>query len=238
MEAFVLFGAIVVGMLGWKWHRRRSAVRSWSALAADHDLEFFEPSWFSEFSMSGSYDGVSVEVYTETRSSGKHSKTYMVYAASLPEAVPVDMVVHNEGMFSQVGKLFGGQDIEVGDPEVDDAFIFKSDHPSELHEFFERPGVREAFQKLARTGCSVQIEYGSIQIEERGLEPDRDELEHGLQVVTGFARDLERALADRTGAATESRRGEASPAASTDDEGEPPAGSEEPFEDEEFAVEW
>jgi len=234
MEVFGIAGLVLAALLGWQWYRRRSAIRSWSAVAAEHDLIFFEPGWFGEFSMSGTYDGVSVEVYTETRSTGKNSTTYTVYAASLPKRVPVDMVVHNEGMLSQVGKLFGGEDLEVGEPEVDDAFIFKTDHPTELLEFFDTPEVVDAFRNLARTDHSVQIEYGSIQIERRRLEPDRAPLERGLQVVTGFARDL--ADGPERGAEV-SPAGEETAPSTGEDDGRP-AGSENPSEDEEFAVEW
>jgi sensor c-di-GMP phosphodiesterase-like protein len=48
--------------------------------------------------------------------------------------------IYRKGFFSDLGKLMGMQDIEVGDPEFDEAFIIKGNDESKVVRFFS--GVR------------------------------------------------------------------------------------------------
>lgn len=186
----VMFVGIFFAIMGWTVFRRSQAKKAWSSLAGRHDMQFFDGGWFGEFGLSGTYRGVDVEVKTETRGSGKNKKTYTVYQASLPGGVPFGLIVYDEGFFSQVGKLFGGQDIEIGHPEVDDAFIIKSDHPAEVHRFFDDRRVRQAFLRLAASGQDIHVEHGQVEIDERGLETSIDDLRRNLDLVVHFSQDL------------------------------------------------
>jgi hypothetical protein len=50
--------------------------------------------------------------------------------------------VYRKSFFSELGKLLGMQDIEVGDPEFDEAFIVKGTDEFKVQELFADPEVR------------------------------------------------------------------------------------------------
>ena len=48
--------------------------------------------------------------------------------------------IYRKGVFSDLGKLLGMQDIEVGDPDFDEAFIIKGNDESKVRDLFaDRP---------------------------------------------------------------------------------------------------
>ena len=47
--------------------------------------------------------------------------------------------IYRKGLFSDLGKLLGMQDIEVGDPEFDEAFIIKANDEGRVRELFADP---------------------------------------------------------------------------------------------------
>lgn len=193
----ILFLVALIGVgLAWNWFRRFRANRAWKKFAAEHDFEFVEPGFFGNYEMSGTYGGVSARIYTESRGPADDSTPYTVYRASLPDGFPADLLVVEEGMFSGVQEMLGYQDIQVGDPVVDDAFVIRGERPSEVQRFFERPGVMEAFRGLAGASRSIQIREGGAQLDNRGLETNRDVIATGLNTVTHFARNIQQALDD------------------------------------------
>ena len=47
--------------------------------------------------------------------------------------------IYRKGLFSDLGKLLGMQDIEVGDPEFDEAFIIKGNDESKVRDALRQP---------------------------------------------------------------------------------------------------
>jgi hypothetical protein len=54
--------------------------------------------------------------------------------------------IYRKGFFSEVGKLLGMQDIVVGDPEFDEAFIIKGNDEARLQTLFADARLRELIQ--------------------------------------------------------------------------------------------
>jgi len=48
-----------------------------------------------------------------------------------------------QGLVAEVGKLFGMQDIEIGDPEIDGRFVIKGNDEAKVRALFDAPRVRE-----------------------------------------------------------------------------------------------
>jgi hypothetical protein len=51
--------------------------------------------------------------------------------------------IYRKGLFSELGKLLGMQDIEVGDPEFDEAFIIKGNDEGRVQTLFADARLRE-----------------------------------------------------------------------------------------------
>ncbi len=79
---------------------------------------------------------------TYTVSTGKSSMTYTRMRAPYVNPEGFRFTVYRKGLFSELGKLLGMQDIEVGDPEFDEAFIVKGTDESRVRELFADAEVR------------------------------------------------------------------------------------------------
>ena len=94
--------------------------------------------------------------------------------------------IYRKGLFSDLGKLLGMQDIEVGDPEFDEAFIIKGNDESRVRELFADPEVRPLIQDQPKIRLEVKDSegwFGPV------FPEDVDELH--FQVV-GVIKDVER----------------------------------------------
>ena len=60
--------------------------------------------------------------------------------------------IYRKGLFSELGKLLGMQDIEVGDPEFDEAFIIKGNDEARVRELFADPKLRPLILAQPRSG--------------------------------------------------------------------------------------
>src|SRR4051812_16896222 len=67
-----------------------------------------------------------VTLDTHTESGGEHSVTYTRMRAPYVNPEGFRFTIYRKGLFSGLGKLLGMQDVEVGDPEFDEAFIVKA----------------------------------------------------------------------------------------------------------------
>lgn len=178
---------------GFFYLRRQHAKKSWSTFADSNDLRFNPPGLLGDFTMHGDYRGESVQVETVRRGHGRSRKTYTQYTVELPSSVPMDLLLYDEGLFSKLGKMFGGQDIQVGRPDLDRAFIIRGGHEHEVREFLDRDTVADAFLKVHRFCSDFQLEHGTLQIERRGLVRDADDIEDNLEPLIRCAKVLKNA---------------------------------------------
>ena len=79
---------------------------------------------------------------TYTVHTGHAHFTYTRMRAPYVNPEGLRFTVYRKGLFSELGKLLGMQDIEVGDPEFDEAFIVKGTDEAKVRELFADPEVR------------------------------------------------------------------------------------------------
>ena len=80
---------------------------------------------------------ITLDTYTE--SSGESSTTYTRMRAPYVNPEGFRFTIYRKGPFSGLGKLLGMQDIEVGDPEFDEAFIIKGNDESMVRDSSPAP---------------------------------------------------------------------------------------------------
>ncbi len=68
--------------------------------------------------------------------------------------------LYRKGFFSDLGKLLGMQDIEVGDPEFDEAFIIKGNDESKVRDLFANPKIRQMIQAQPKIRLRVKDSEG------------------------------------------------------------------------------
>ncbi len=68
--------------------------------------------------------------------------------------------IYRKGLFSDLGKLLGMQDIEIGDPEFDEAFIIKGNDESKVCGLFANPKIRQMIQDEPKIRLTVKDSEG------------------------------------------------------------------------------
>lgn len=94
--------------------------------------------------------------------------------------------IHRKGFFSDLGKLLGMQDIEVGDPEFDEAFIIRGNDEERVRALFANLKFRQMIQDQPQIRLEVKDSEGWF-----GLKFPEDVDELHFQVM-GVIKDVER----------------------------------------------
>ena len=129
-----------------------------------------------------------VTLDTFTVSTGKSSATYTRMSAPYANPDGFNFNVYRKGIFSDLGKMLGMQDVNVGYPDFDEAFIIKGNDEAKLRRLFANPKIRELIS------AQPQIRF-CVQEIERGFW-SRAEVPAGVDMlyfqVGGVIKDVER----------------------------------------------
>jgi hypothetical protein len=68
--------------------------------------------------------------------------------------------IYRKGLFTELGKWLGMQDVEVGNPEFDDAFVIKGNDEKKLRALFANPQIRELIQRQPSIQLTVRDDEG------------------------------------------------------------------------------
>lgn len=101
---------------------------------------------------------VTLDTYTE--SSGENNATYIRMRAPFVNKDGFRFTIYRRGLFSELGKLLGMQDVEIGEPEFDDAFIIKGNDEDKLRKLFANPRIRQLLERQPRIHLSVRDDEG------------------------------------------------------------------------------
>lgn len=165
---FLFVGGIIAVVLMFNHHARQRRNARWAAVSAREGLELTAGGFMTAPRMTGRKDGVDVLVTTIARSAGKSSIPYTVVTTQCPVALPPGLQVTREGGGDALAKLFGGQDIELGDDLLDPKLRVKGLDPEAVVEVLGWPDVRDRLHLLLRAGRYSRIEAGRVILEEQG----------------------------------------------------------------------
>lgn len=209
---FFFIGGIVA-LVAWLSHRARQRQNArWAATAAREGLNFTPGAFMTAPRMDGLRGPVGVLVTTIARSAGKSSIPYTVVTLQCPVALPPGLQITREGAGDALAKLFGGQDIELGDPLLDPKLRIKGLDPEAVREVLAWPAVRERLYVLLQASQHSRVEAGRIILEEQGnkdLQLERN-LAEGAALAEALAEAVQApwaALAARTGLVLEGSGG-------------------------------
>ena len=105
---------------------------------------------------------ITLDTYSESHSDG-HTTQYAMYTRMRAPYVNKDgfrFTIYRKNIFSGLGKFLGLQDVEVGFPDFDDAFIIKGNDEGRLRELFANPRVRELIEMQPAIHLTVKDDEG------------------------------------------------------------------------------
>jgi len=133
----------------------------WRQLGEEIGAEFVEGGFWKGGSKVQVHVGPwTVTLDTHTDSSTDHSVHYTRMRAPYVNPEGFRFTIYRKGFFSDLGKLLGMQDIEVGDPEFDEAFIIKGNDEHRLQVLFADSKIRQMIQDQPQIRLEVKDSEG------------------------------------------------------------------------------
>jgi hypothetical protein len=115
---------------------------AWRQLSREIGAEFIEGGLWSGSKVQAQAGAwtITLDLYTVSR--GKDSSSYTRMRAPFVNRGGFHFEVYRKGIFSALGKRLGMQDIEIGHPAFDEAFIIKGADEGKVRELFANPRLR------------------------------------------------------------------------------------------------
>src|SRR3954453_20346655 len=132
----------------------------WRRLSEEIGAEFVQGGLWKRSKVQAHVDPWTVTLDTYTASSDDSSTTYTRLRAPYVNPDGFRFTIYRKGFFSDLGKLLGMQDIEVGDPDFDEAFIIKGNDESRGRALFSEPKIRQMIQAQPKIRLEVKDSEG------------------------------------------------------------------------------
>ena len=115
---------------------------AWRLLGEEIGADFVGGGFWKGSKVQAHVGPWTVTLDTYTVHTGHAHFTYTRMRAPYVNPDGLRFTVYRKGFFSELGKLLGMQDIEVGNPEFDEAFIVKGTDEFKVRELFSDPKIR------------------------------------------------------------------------------------------------
>ncbi|GKU25163.1 DUF3137 domain-containing protein [Clostridium folliculivorans] len=158
----------------------------WQQLALEINADYINNGVWKGDRVEAHVDNWTVVLDTYTVSTGKSSITYTRMRAPFVNTDNFYFRIYRSGVFSGLGKMFGMEDINVGYPQFDEAFIIKANSESKVKQLFANDNIRKLIQYQPSISLEIKDDEGYF----KSHFPDGvDELYFN---VVGVIKDVER----------------------------------------------
>ena len=217
---FVGIGLVVAGLSVFAAKRQLAVMNeAWRTAAERLGFQFAPGSWTGGPTMNGTIDGSPAEIHSYTMSSGKNSTRYTRYTLGFP-SIGVGLKLSRQSGVGLLLKVLGTQDIEIGDPTFDEAFIVQAADPQAVRAVLT-PGATMMLNRLIAVHPELVVTDDQLVLDRRGTVRDPDTLVSTLRRLASAATVLgDSATSDALSALVEQRLAGSLP---SDDEPELPS---------------
>ena len=132
----------------------------WRQLCAEIGAQYVEGSFWKGDKVQATHGPWTITLDTYTVSNGKTSTTYTRMRAPFADPEGFRFTVYRKGIFSEIGKWFGMQDVEIGDEAFDRDFILKTNQLPKLLELLGDSGIRELMSQQPQIYFAVKDDEG------------------------------------------------------------------------------
>lgn len=162
----IAIAGFVIAMIALGARHQKAIRENWANFARRNKLQYMGS---THGGMSGWYGSCQVRINTITRGSGKNRSTYTQFHGTIAAPMPAGLVLYKEGLFSKLGKMVGGQDVQIGDAAIDNAFIIKASDILGTHNLLKVRQVRDALLYAVARHPGVRVEARAVFWEESGV---------------------------------------------------------------------
>lgn len=132
----------------------------WKSLSDQIGSEFIEGGFFSADKVFAHVKDWTVTLDTYTVSTGKSSTTYTRMRAPYVNKDGFRFKIYRKGIFSEIGKFFGGQDVDIGFPQFDEDFIIKGNDEQKLRTLFANSKIRQLIEFQPNIRLEIKDDEG------------------------------------------------------------------------------
>jgi hypothetical protein len=183
---FIIVGLIVAGTSVFAARKQRDAMNAaWNVAAERLGFEFAPGSWTSGPTMTGTLDGSPAEIHSYTKSSGKNSTRYTRYTVGFPP-IGVGLRLTRQSGVGYFLKVLGTQDIEVGEPTFDEAFIVQATDPQAARAVLTS-GTTMMLNRLIAVHPEIVVSDDQLILDRRATVRDADTLVSTLRRLESAA---------------------------------------------------
>ncbi len=147
------------------------------------------------------FDNWRIILDTYTVSTGKSSTTYTRMRMPFVNKGDLRLKIYNAGVFSNIGKFFGMQDIEIGDAAFDEKYIIKANDDERVRQLFSsdmlkyiidnHPKIHVEIKEVDKDlGNPVSDEVKQLYFQEVGVIKDIDRLKKLYLLFNEFIKQL------------------------------------------------
>lgn len=153
----------------------------WQQLSKEIDARYIDEGFFKTPKVTAQHKSWEITLDTYNTDDVRYTRIRAPYVSKHG----FQFRIYRHGIFSDLGKFFGMQDIEVGFAEFDDAFIIKGNDPYKVQLLFENEKVRYLLHALSK--IDLRVKDGSGLFKRREAIKPTDNLH--FQVV-GIIKDV------------------------------------------------
>ena len=132
----------------------------WGQLAREIRADFVDGGFWRGSKVQATVKEWTVTLDTYTVSTGKSNITYTRMRAPYVNKDGFRFKIFRKGFFSELGKLFGMQDLEVGHPQFDEEFIIQGNDANKLRLLFADSTVRRLIEAQPAIRLEVKDDEG------------------------------------------------------------------------------
>ncbi len=137
-----------------------SKAEIWSQMAADIGASYIEGGWFKGDGVVYRHGEWKLVLDTYTVRRDKSSTTYTRMRAPFVNKDGLYFKIYREGFFSSVGKFFGMEDLEIGDPFFDESFVVKGNSHRQLLRLLSDEPLKNLINKQPRIHLEIRDDEG------------------------------------------------------------------------------
>ena len=138
----------------------RSRKEVWKQLSEEINANYIESSFFKGPRIELKHNNWTIYLDTYTVSTGKSSITYTRMRAPFIIQKKFLFKVYRKGVFSNIGKALGMQDIEIGYDYFDNDYIIKGNDEILLRRLFQNHNMRNLIEKQSRILLEIKDNEG------------------------------------------------------------------------------
>jgi len=128
----------------------------WGQMANEIGGEFIDRGFWKSDALAFKHKEWTIILDTFTRRHGNHSRKYTRIRAPFVNKDGLYFKIYRKSFFSTIGKLLGMQDIKVGDPYFDEAFIIKGNSDEKIQKLLKSDQLKELIRQIPKVHFQVK----------------------------------------------------------------------------------